>query len=105
MRLAVGGYFFRKYVSQLTGKPAPYSAIQESFTSISKSLDFIESKWLKQGYLVGDQISIADLSLCCELATLKQIDYDYSKWVNLSRWMKMMHEVPEVALVHKGVID
>ncbi len=72
IRLGAGGYFFRKYVSAMTGKPAPDSLIKESFDMIKKSLTFIEKYWFShnENYIFGDKMTIADLSLACELATL-----------------------------------
>ncbi len=72
IRLAAGGYFFRKYVSALTGKPATESLIKESFDLIAKSLSFIEKYWFANNtkFMFGDLLTIADLSLACELATL-----------------------------------
>ena len=42
-----------------------------SLAAFNKSLKLIESYWLKdenQKYLIGDEISLADLSAACELA-------------------------------------
>ena len=47
LRLGAGGYIFRKYVSPLTGKPAPKDAIMESLMIFKKSLKLMESYWLK----------------------------------------------------------
>ncbi len=56
----------------LQGKTAPASKIKESYDSIAVCLSQIELKWFpetkKTKYMFGEQMSIADLSLACELA-------------------------------------
>jgi len=47
IRMGAGGYIFRKYVSPLTGKPAPKEAIDESLMMLKKSLKLMEDYWLK----------------------------------------------------------
>jgi hypothetical protein len=47
LRLGAGGYFFRKYMSPLTGKPAPKELIQESLMILQKALTLMENYWLK----------------------------------------------------------
>ena len=56
IRLGAGGYFFRKYVSGLTGKPAPASLIQESYDMIEKSCSTIEKMFFyhDKTYMFGD---------------------------------------------------
>ena len=46
LRLGAGGYLFRKYLSPLTGKPAPKEAIQESIVIFQKALTLMEKYWL-----------------------------------------------------------
>ena len=46
LRLGAGGYLFRKYLSLLTGKPAPKEAIQESIVIFQKALTLMEKYWL-----------------------------------------------------------
>ena len=89
IRLGAGGYFFRKYVSGLTGKPAPDSMISESYDYIHRSLLFIEKFWFshKSKFMFGEMMTIADLSLACELATLFQIDYDLKAFPNTKFWL------------------
>ena len=56
IRLGAGVYFFRKYVSGLTGKPAPASLIQESYDMIEKSCSTIEKMFFyhDKTYMFGD---------------------------------------------------
>ena len=96
IRLGAGGYFFRKYVSPVTGKPAPQKSIEESWFLLDKSLKLIEAKWLSKNnkkYLFGNKMTIADLSLYCELCQMKAIKFDFEKQCpKIKAWMKRMEE-------------
>ena len=60
-------------MSGKTGKQAPQAMIDESYSMIRKSLELIEQKWFADNhkYMFGDMITIADLSLACELSNLE----------------------------------
>ena len=46
-------------------------------------------------YLVGDQLTLADLSLLALTKSVHSLDYDLSEYPNLVRWVKGLHsELP-----------
>lgn len=45
---------------------------------------------------MGEYPSIADLSAFYEIEFLMLLDYNFEKWVNISRWMKYMRGIKEV---------
>ena len=47
LRLGAGGYLFRKYISPLTGKPAPKEAIEESLQILKRALKLMETYWFR----------------------------------------------------------
>ena len=93
-------------MSALTGKPATESLIKESFDLIGKSLGFIEKYWFANNtkFMFGDLLTIADISLACELATLYQIDYDLTPFPKVKTWLETVHAIPEVKLIHDQAI-
>jgi glutathione S-transferase len=108
LRLGAGGYLFRKYLSPLTGKPAPKEAIQESVVIFQRALSLMEKYWLESTpYLNGTEPSIADLSAACELAQTNAIPFfdDYpKKYPKVYAWLKRMLEIPEMKQIHEKVI-
>lgn len=53
---------------RLTGSETPPGEIEKTFTGMTDCLDKIEELWLSQGkYIVGDQLTVADLFAACEI--------------------------------------
>ena len=103
--MGAGGYIFRKYVSPLTGKPAPKEAIDESLMMLKKSLKLMEDYWLKnenQKYLLGDELSLPDLSCAAEITqiTASNIAPLIDKYPKVKKWFNRMLEIPEFKEVH-----
>lgn len=51
---------------------------------------------MHEKYIVGDEMSIADLSAYYEITFLSLVNYDFAKWDKIHRWIKTMEETPEV---------
>jgi len=51
---------------------------------------------LKDKYIVGDEMSIADLSAYYEITFLSLVNYNFEKWDKLHKWIKSMEETAEV---------
>jgi len=58
----------------------------------------IENYFLKEEQYIGGmkEFSIADISAFFELLQLVLLDFDYSKYPRISKWMKKMSQVPEI---------
>ena len=57
-------------------------------------------EWLEgTDFIAGDEISIADLSAVCELATIRALDYDLKKHKKVHAWYERLRTIPEVAQV------
>ena len=108
LRLGAGGYVFRKYVSLATGKPAPKEAIDESLLIIKKALTLMETYWLKdpkQLYLIGNEITLADLSAACELAQINPLKLVQEKdFPKVFAWLNRMLAIPEMKEIHDRVV-
>ncbi len=69
----------------------------------------MEIYWLKDEshkYLVGNEITLADLSAACELASLLPIKEDILKdFPKLKQWLLMMLEIPEMQELHKNIME
>ena len=50
-------------------------------------------------------MTIADLSLACELATLFQIDYDLTPFPKVRAWLERVHSIPEIKQVHTDAVS
>ena len=97
IRMGAGGFMFRKYFSALmdkNGKGDTEFSVQEAWTILVKSLKYIERIWLPRNsskrFMFGDDPSIADLSLACELGNLSAIDHLYplkEKHPSIWKWL------------------
>ena len=74
--------------------------MDEAYTMLEKAIRKVSKLWLKdddtKAYMFGDQPSIADLSLACELTTLDAFDYDMKgKFPRIHRWLTVdMPKIP-----------
>lgn len=104
LRLGAGGYFFRRYISPMTGKPASDELIAETLVIFKKSLGLLENYWLKETpYLCGNEITIADLSAACELAQSTAVPLlveTMQKYPKVRAWHERMLAIPEMKEVH-----
>ena len=67
------------------------------------SLKMIEKYWLNnKKFIAGDDISIADLTAYCELIGLKMINFDFSAYPNIKKWMENLDKFPELAQANEG---
>ena len=52
------------------------------------ALKSVDTHFLSKGdYIIGNEISIADLAAFYEIQFMILKDYDFSKWKNLTKWM------------------
>lgn len=67
--------WFTVYMTNMTGLPAPPDETEEAKKLMLRSLKRIETIWLPADrstkFMFGDEPSIADLSLACELTQLE----------------------------------
>ncbi len=64
-------------------------------TNIEKLLKFLDSELFKHKYIIDNEISIADLMLYNELIELYLINFDFSEYPSVEKFLKNMNNVPE----------
>ena len=96
----------------MTGKPASKESIEESKMLVLKSLKFIENNWMKdqtadaRHFMFGNDLTIADLSLACELAQLKGVNFKFSDYPKVERWLsKVIDNIPEIKQMTKPMLE
>lgn len=92
----------------VTKFPTDQYVVQKGLTEAAEKkgvayvLKTIEGVFLKDNkYLCGDEMTIADLSAFCELTQLRMINYDFSGYAVLSKWLERMLADPVIQDVHK----
>ncbi|CAL7950300.1 unnamed protein product [Xylocopa violacea] len=88
-------YFRVKYLTPfLTGQPATKEKIIEYEKHMIKSLDDLENVWLKgRNFLVGSDISIADILGACEVEQVRIVGYNpHEGRPRISAWLKKVEE-------------
>lgn len=69
--------------------------------AIAYVLKTIEGAFLKeQKYLCGDEMTLADLSAFCEVIQLQMINYDFSPYPALKKWIERCLADPVIQEVH-----
>ena len=114
IRMGAGGYMFRKYFSGLMDKNGVWAstfAVNESWTILKRTLTQITRIWLPKDsakrYMFGDQPSIADLSLACEIANLTAMKFPLKEeYPTVHKWYyESMMTIPGFKEVtDKGII-
>jgi len=76
---------------------------EEEKKALAYTLKMLDTFWLKDGkFMTGlEEISIADLSACCELMQLQFIGFDFAAYPKVNSWMKTMMEFKEMQQAHE----
>ncbi|KAJ9596348.1 hypothetical protein L9F63_012623 [Diploptera punctata] len=94
-RLNCSMYFIVKFLRPLiTGQTPSKKIISEYEDKMKRTLDMIETIWLKSTpYLIGDNITIADLFGVCELEQPRMAGYDpCTDRPQVTAWMNRIRE-------------
>ena len=87
----------------------PEDFINTSKATIEKAFQAIESGWLANSkFLVGDNMTIADLSAYVEIGQLQRQFtniYDFTNMPNIQRWLKLMQEVDFHDEIHTALTE
>eukprot|EP01133_Synstelium_polycarpum_P002445 gene2445-2781_t len=98
-------YFWANFI----GVAVPNVAVAEQCgKDIPASLDRVDSIFLEKGnrkYLVGDHLTIADLTAYCEISQLKLLKYDFSPYKGIQQWMAMMESQKGYAETYKEFLN
>ena len=84
----------------------PSTDIKEAESLLKKSLQFIDTVFLKENRFINGQEhpSIADLSCYSELVSLSMIGYDwFENYPNIKIWREKMEKLSNYDTVHKIV--
>nr|XP_031829003.1 glutathione S-transferase theta-1-like [Nomia melanderi]XP_031829004.1 glutathione S-transferase theta-1-like [Nomia melanderi]XP_031829005.1 glutathione S-transferase theta-1-like [Nomia melanderi] len=95
-RLNCALYFRQKYLMPIiTGKPTVPEQIAKYEKQMVNCLDLLENVWLKQNlFLIGSEISIADLLGTCEVEQVRIAGYDPRNGrPRLASWMTKVAEI------------
>ena len=88
---------FFKLCFMLFQRPQVFELAEESQAlkeNLLYELDILEAMLKKQdgGWLVGDKMTIADLSVIASLSMLESVNFDFIKYENISKWRQQMKD-------------
>ncbi len=94
MMEATGGLYFQKLIKPAFSKePTDEAAVDLILTEkLPTALGYMEEKITGKKWLVGDKLSIADISLVANLVNLVHVKFDLSPWPELSRYYAQWKE-------------
>jgi len=89
--------FFTLFAPALGVKDPNFSS-ERAKKDATFALKIVENNYLsKSKYMIGDEISVADLSAYCEIEEYFMfLGQSSTPWPNVTRWMKLMGEIPQV---------
>ena len=87
----------------------PEEFLRMSQANVDKAFKAIEDGWLsKSRYLIGDQLTIADMSAYVEIGQLQSQFtnvYDFEPFPNIRRWLEDMSQVPYHDEIHTSLYE
>ena len=89
-----GPLFFEVVVQKLFGNDTDWHRVEENKkNNIPPVLDYLETQLnTDQQYLVADQLTIADISVCSHFINAQYADYE----VDATRWPKLAHYISQI---------
>jgi glutathione S-transferase len=81
-------YWMLKEKFWMVKQDKPFSESELNFHKFQfkKCMKMMENWLTENKYLCGNEISIADLSLACELATMQLMEKDFSQNTHVKAW-------------------
>ena len=103
LRQGVGQYAFKKLFAPLvTGQTYTEEALDLHRDLLARGLMLMENRLAKTRYLCGDEVSIADLSACCELDSSRFLELNLDSHPKVKAWLHhMIDENPIVLEIHQ----
>ncbi|MGH0029661.1 MAG: glutathione S-transferase family protein [Myxococcota bacterium] len=103
---AVGGIFFQRFVrkrifQQEPDEAAVKKALEEDLPPL---LDYLEENVAGRDFLVGERLSLADVSIACQLVNVKLggEELDAKRWPEVARWYAGITGRPSLKTVLAG---
>lgn len=99
---AAGPMFFNRVVAKLLGMPGDEAAAEKAEKSLPPILDYLETQIAESGFLVGDQLTLADIAVASPFANLRHLKFDLSNWPRTSAWVDSILSRPSFAAMLEG---
>lgn len=97
---AAGAIFFNRIVSpKFVGKPGDEAAVEKGIADMTPVCAYLESVIPPSGYLVGDQLTLADISVASPFVIAAHAGYelDTGAYPKLTAYLAAMHARPSFA--------
>lgn len=94
-------FVWSSFIAPRVGISVQSEVIPQAEKEMKAAIHGLDTFWLENTkFLAGEEVSIADLSAACELEQLSVINYDFSPFPHVSRWLKDMESLPEFNETH-----
>eukprot|EP01015_Nassula_variabilis_P023892 TRINITY_DN450_c0_g3_i2.p1 TRINITY_DN450_c0_g3~~TRINITY_DN450_c0_g3_i2.p1 ORF type:complete len:246 (-),score=52.82 TRINITY_DN450_c0_g3_i2:99-836(-) len=91
---------FAKVFAEALGVEVTFD-VEAQERNFHKSMKILEEYWIRdKQFIAGEQISIADLSLTCELIQLLFVNFDFTKYPKVRTYILNMLNIPQIKKVH-----
>ncbi|PHR56274.1 MAG: hypothetical protein COA43_14025 [Robiginitomaculum sp.] len=85
---AMGRIFFNKVVASLLGEPSDEASIATGEAMLARDLPMFEAKLQENDYLLGDHITLADITFLVGLEPAEMVQLDLSAYPAIIAWRK-----------------
>ncbi|XP_055679034.1 glutathione S-transferase 1-like [Lutzomyia longipalpis] len=75
----------------------------EAFKRMEQGVEFLNTALEGKTYVVGDNLTIADLALVATISTYDGLKFDFSKYPNVAKWYETCKKMPGYEVNQKGV--
>ncbi|KAL7735775.1 hypothetical protein ACLKA6_017782 [Drosophila palustris] len=96
LRLATGQYFLEGWLFPINGiKPKPTAEkLEKLIKNVEGSLELLERLWLEKDFLIGENLTVADLIGSSDIEQLKLCQYSVNekKFPKVAKWLDRVRE-------------
>jgi len=94
LRFGASGFAFSTIIGPRMGFAPDERLTKDSRATLESSLKFMDGILGKSPFIAGGEMSIADLSLACELAQILVTDFDFSVYTHVVSWFNKVQRLP-----------
>jgi glutathione S-transferase len=90
----LGNIAFEKFIKPMIGMGAPdASKVEDALTNFRRFAAVLNARLQGKQYVVGDSLTLADLTLACSLMYAKQTEVPLVEFPNVQTWFSRMSEL------------
>jgi glutathione S-transferase len=103
--LAMGKLFYNKVIAPWRGTEIDQRSLKEGAEFLNQYLPIIEQQLTQNTYVVGPEITLADINLLAVLDPAEAVGVELSKYTKITAWRRALKEQPFYTKCHRDFTD